>query len=53
MALQAHLNELKTKHETLDNKIQAILKTPAPDNVKLSNLKKRKLFLKEQIQNLS
>lgn len=52
MAVDAHLNELKLKHQNLDYKIQSLLKTPAPDNLHLFDLKKRKLYLKQQIENL-
>lgn len=53
MAVAAHLQELKSKHQTLDEKIQTELKTPAPDTLRLASLKKRKLYLKEQIQHLA
>lgn len=53
MALEAHLQELKTKHQILDSEIQNVLKTPAPDNLHLADLKKRKLYLKEQMRSLS
>lgn len=53
MAIEAHLQELKTKHHTLDEKIQSELRTPAPDNLHLAKLKKQKLHLKEQITSLS
>ena len=52
MAVAAHLQELKTKHQSLDEKIRTELKTPAPDMLRLSSLKKRKLHIKEQIQSL-
>jgi hypothetical protein len=52
MAVAAHLQELKTKHQSLDEKIRTELKTPAPDMLRLSSLKKRKLYIKEQIQSL-
>ena len=53
MALEAHLQELKSKHHTLDEKIQSELRTPLPDNIHLASLKKQKLYLKEQIASLT
>ena len=52
MALSAHLEELNHKHSTLEAKIQSELKHPAPDTIRLSDLKKRKLYIKEQIRNM-
>ncbi len=49
MALSAHLQELTNKHENLDRTIQKEFKRPAPDTLKLSQLKKEKLRIKEQI----
>jgi len=53
MAVEAHLLELKSKHQILDSEIQSQLKTPAPDMIHVATLKKRKLQLKEQITALS
>lgn len=53
MALAAHLQELRNKHQTLDAQIQDALKTPAPDAAYLSTLKKQKLQIKEKITALS
>lgn len=53
MALEAHLQELKSKHHTLDEKIQSELRTPLPDTLQLADMKKQKLHLKEQIASLT
>lgn len=53
MAIEAHLQELKSKHHTLDEKIQSELRTPLPDTIHLASLKKRKLHIKEQITSLT
>lgn len=52
MALSAHLQELSHKHTHLDVKIQNELKNPLPDTLRLAELKKRKLYIKEQIRSL-
>ena len=49
MALSAHLEELSSKHAKLDERIHAELKHPMPDAVRITELKKRKLQLKQKI----
>jgi len=49
MLATAHLNQLKNKHANLDKKIKNELKNPQPDGLLITNLKKQKLFLKDQI----
>ncbi len=53
MAKSAHVKELIMKHSVLDVKIKNELKNPLPDTIRLIDLKKRKLYLKEKIENLS
>jgi len=50
MALSAHLEQLQHKHSQLDAKIQRELRHPIPDTLRLSQLKKEKLRLKEQMR---
>ena len=45
----AHTSALADKHAGLDAKIEAELQRPSPDQIKLSQLKKEKLRLKEQM----
>ncbi len=49
MAATAHLKELENKHANLEQRIKKELKSPHPDTLLLSNLKKKKLFLKDRI----
>ena len=49
MAVSSHIKELETKHSTIDDAIKTEMKNPAPDMIRLQNLKKKKLHLKEQI----
>ncbi len=49
MALSAHLQELTHKHEQLDAKLQAELKHPAPDTIRVTDLKKRKFQIKQKL----
>ncbi len=53
MALSAHLKELNNKHAELDQKIENLMKHPAPDAMALTELKKQKLHIKEKITQIS
>lgn len=52
MSLQGRISELSEKHRQLDQKIQSAEKRPAKDPLQLTELKRQKLRLKEQLQNL-
>lgn len=52
MGSVAHVKELENKHSMLDAQIQTELKSPAADTLHISTLKKRKLFLKQKIEQL-
>ena len=53
MAVSAHLDTLHTKHSTLEDKIQAELRHPVPDNIRVQRLKKQKLQIKDTITQFS
>lgn len=48
----AHHSALEAKHATLDRHIADELHRPHPDATRLSDLKKRKLRLKEEMTSL-
>ncbi len=52
MALQNHLAELEQRHDALDREISKELIHPAIDELKLLELKRKKLFLKDEIVKL-
>ena len=52
MALEAHLEELNEKHRQLDAFIVEELQHPSVDTLKIMELKKEKLRLKEEIERL-
>lgn len=52
MAVEARIRELGTRHENLDKAIHDELSRPAANDVKLKDLKRKKLKLKEQIEAL-
>lgn len=52
MAVEARIRELGTRHQSLDRAIQDEMSRPIADSVKLKDLKRQKLKLKEEIQAL-
>ncbi len=52
MAIQARIRELGSRHESLDRAIQEESSRPASDEVRLRELKRRKLRLKEEMESL-
>lgn len=49
MALSAHLERLNVKHAELEQKIHKEMRSPMPDTVMLSKLKKQKLHIKDEL----
>jgi len=52
MALDAHLVELSEKHRALDRKIEEELARPTSDDLKIAELKRQKLRLKDEMERL-
>ena len=50
MAIDARIRELGNRHQTLDRAIDDELHRPLSDSLKLKDLKRQKLRLKEQIE---
>ena len=53
MSLNAHLQELRKKHQSLSEEVERALRSPATNDLAITDLKKQKLRLKEEIQRLS
>lgn len=53
MSVSAHVDQLKKKHETLSEAVEAAQHTPGSDTLEIATLKKQKLRLKEEITRLS
>lgn len=53
MSLDAHISELRRKHEALDARIARETQSPGTDDLTIAALKREKLHLKEQITRLS
>jgi hypothetical protein len=52
MSLLAHIEELNEKHRTLHRQIELEMCRPLVDSLKVAELKRRKLRLKEKIEKL-
>jgi hypothetical protein len=52
MAIESHLETLERKHGALEKQISDALLSPATDTLTISDMKRRKLMLKEQIEKL-
>jgi len=52
MSMQAHLAELERRHQTLQREIEKEEAQPGSDELKLHELKRRKLQLKDEITKL-
>ncbi len=52
MAVEARIRELGSRHQNLDKAIQDEVRSPAGDDLRLQELKRRKLKLKEEMETL-
>jgi len=52
MTIQAHLAELQRKHRALEDEIAEAMAHPSTDDLKLAELKRRKLLVKDEIQRM-
>jgi len=52
MAVEARIRELGYRHETLETAIQEEMRRPASDDMRLKELKRQKLKLKEEMEAL-
>ena len=52
MALEARIRELGSRHRSLEDAIQDELRRPASDDIRLKELKRQKLKLKEELEAL-
>ncbi len=53
MSLSSHLQELRKKHQTLSDAVEDAQRSPATDDIVITEMKKQKLKLKEEIERLS
>lgn len=52
MAIQAHLVELERKHRILETELHEALQHLSTDDLKIIELKRRKLMVKDEIERL-
>jgi hypothetical protein len=52
MSTQSHLAELEQKHQALEQEISEALAHPSTDDLKIAELKRRKLLVKDEIARL-
>lgn len=52
MSVQAHLSELEKRHQSVEKELAAARKQPATPDTVLSELKRKKLQLKDEITRL-
>ena len=52
MAIEARIRELGVRHQSLDRAIQDEASRPAVDDLRLRQLKRQKLRLKEELESL-
>lgn len=53
MTIASHLQELRRKHENLSDIVEQAQRSPGSDALKIAELKKQKLKLKEEITRLT
>ena len=53
MNTEPRIQSLQTKHQTLEEEIAEELARPLPDDIRISDLKRRKLQVKEELQALA
>ncbi len=52
MSMQAHLAELEKRHRALEEEIDEALAHPSTDGLRIAELKRRKLLVKDEIARL-
>ena len=52
MSMQSHLTELERKHQALEQEINECLTHPGVDDLKIVELKRKKLQVKDEIERL-
>ena len=52
MSLQGHLAELERRHQAIEKEIETQTHRPSSDDLRIVELKRKKLHLKEEIEKL-
>jgi hypothetical protein len=49
MTIQAHLSELERRHRALERELAEAMNHPSADDLKIAELKRRKLLVKDEM----
>lgn len=52
MSMQSHLAELERRHAVLERQIESALLHPSTDSLELTDMKRQKLKLKDEIERI-
>ena len=52
MTMETHLNELERRHQALEKELEEAMAHPGVDTLTLTELKRKKLSLKDEIEKL-
>ncbi|MBA5777297.1 DUF465 domain-containing protein [Stappia sp. F7233] len=52
MSIESHLSELERRHQDLERKLRELMHHPSVDSLELSDLKRQKLLVKDEIARL-
>ncbi|MFD0915150.1 YdcH family protein [Pseudahrensia aquimaris] len=52
MALDTHIESLEQKHQALEDQLSELTQSPSTDAISLKEVKRKKLYLKDQIERL-
>lgn len=53
MSIESHLSELQRRHGVLEREIESAALQPSTNTLEVAALKRKKLFLKDEIKRLS
>ena len=53
MSVMSHIEELKKKHQSLSDAVEAAQRSPGINDLEIARMKKQKLHIKEEITRLT
>ncbi len=52
MSVESHINQLELRHQSLEAELHEIAASPGVDQIKIAELKRQKLWVKDEIHRL-
>ena len=52
MAIESHLTELEKRHRALESELNEALTHPSADDLQIAELKRKKLYVKDEIERI-